>query len=346
MNRRAFLRTLGTGAAAAAAAVSYPGKPTKAAVRIRWRMVMTWPLHSPVLGESMDLLAADVAAMSRGRFTLKLFGGGELVPPLGVFDAVSAGSVQIGSSAAYYWAGKIPAATFFTTVPFGMNAQQTNGWLYGGGGLDLWREVYEPHGLWVFPVGNSGVQMGGWFRKELRGLADIRGLKIRMPGLGGKVFSKAGGTVVLFAPSEIFPALERGVIDAAEWVGPYLDLRMGLHQAAKYYYYPGWQEPSAVVELSVNLKAWKALPAEFQAMLETAAGRANQWALSEFEARNAKALRELVEKKGVKLRRFPDDMLRAFGKASREVIEDLAAREPTARKVYDLLRKYFRTQYD
>lgn len=339
MNRRTFLRRMGAGAAAAVA-VSYPGKSTKAAARVQWRMVMSWPPKSPILGESMDLLAADVAAMSGGQFTIKVFGGGELVPPFGVFDAVSGGIVQMGSSASYYWAGKIPAATFFTNVPFGMNAQQANGWLFRGGGLELWREMYEPHGLMVFAAGNSGVQMGGWFRKELKGLQDLRGLKMRMPGLGGKVFSKAGGTVVLLAPSEIYPALERGVIDATEWVGPYLDLRMGLHQAAKHYYYPGWHEPSAVIELTVNLRAWKSLPKEFQVILETAAGNINNWSLAEFEAKNTQALQEMITKHGVKLRRFPDDMLRAFRKGSQEVIEELASKDPKARKVYEHYRKY------
>ena len=340
MKRRDFLQKAGLGAATAATAISYPGKATHSATRIRWRMVMTWPLHSPVLGESMDRLAAEVAAMSNGRFTIKVFGGGELVPPLGVFDAVSGGTVQMGSSSALFWAGKISAAPFFTAVPFGMNAQQVNSWLYAGGGLELWRELYEPLGLMVFPAGNSGVQMGGWFRKELKSLSDIKGLKMRMPGLGGKVFSQAGGTVVLLPPNEIFPSLERGVLDAAEWASPYLDLRLGLHQTAKYYYYPAWHEPSAVIELSVNLKAWRSLPKEFQSILATSAGNVNGWALSEFEAKNATALKTLVDEHKVQLRRFPDDMLRAFRKGSTEVIEGLAAKDPDARRIYDHYRTY------
>ena len=339
MKRRAFLQKLGT-ATAAAAAVSYPGKSTHAAVRTRWRMVMSWPLHFPILGESMDRLAADVASMSKGRFTIKVFGGGELVPPLGVFDAVSAGTVQMGNGAAYYWSGKAPAAAFFTNVPFGMNAQQTNAWLDPGGGLDLWRELYAPHRLVPFAVGNTGVQMGGWFRKPLNGVGDIRGLKMRMPGLGGKVFSKTGGTVVLLPGGEILPALERGVIDATEWVGPYLDTRLGLYQAAKHYYYPGWQEPSAIVEMTVNAKAWKSLPRDYQAIVETAAGNINGWALAAFDARNAQALKTLADKHGIKPKRFPDELIKAFRKNSDEVLGAMTSKYPKARKIYDHYKNF------
>lgn len=307
---------------------------------LEWRMVTTWPPHFPGLGEAADRIAANVERMSGGRFKIKVFGGGELVPPLGVFDAVSGGTVEMGHSAAYYWAGKSPATQFFAAVPFGMNAQQFNAWLYSGGGLELWREVYEPFGLVPMPAGNSGVQMGGWFRKPIDKVDDLKGLKMRIPGLGGKAMAKLGLTVVLLPGSEIFPALERGAIDATEWVGPYNDLKFGLYQAAKYYYYPGWHEPGTMLEFMVSKPKWDGLSEELKAMVEMACGESNMWTLSNFEANNAKDLKVLVDQHGVQLRRFPDSVIRAVKKASMEVIAEEAAKDDTTRKVYDAFKAF------
>jgi TRAP-type mannitol/chloroaromatic compound transport system substrate-binding protein len=209
----------------------------------RWKMVTTWPANFPVFQEGAEKFAEDVRVMSNGRLDVQVYAGGELVPSLQVFDAVSQGTVEMGHGSPYYWAGKVPQAQFFSSVPFGMTAKGMNAWLYNGGGLELWRETYAPFNLIPFPMGNTGVQMGGWFNKKIESLEDIKGLRMRIPGLGGKVLKRAGGNPVLMAGGEIYTALERGTIDATEWVAPFHDLRLGLDRAAQYYYYPGWHEP-------------------------------------------------------------------------------------------------------
>lgn len=302
---------------------------------LEWKMVTTWPAHFALLGEAADRIASSVERMSGGRMKIKTYGGGELVPPLGVFDAVSGGTVEMGHSAAYYWAGKSQATQFFAAVPFGMSAQQLNSWFYSGGGLELWRELYAPFNLVPFPGGNSGVQMGGWFRKQINSVKDIKGLKMRIPGLGGKAMAKLGLSVVLLPGGEIFPALERGVIDATEWVGPYNDFKFGLHQAAKNYYYPGWHEPGTCLELTVAKDKFDGLSEELKAMIEMASAEANQWTLSEAEAKNGRYLKTLVEEHGVKVRKFPDSVLRAVKKASEEVIAEVGAKDPASKKIYD-----------
>ena len=295
----------------------------------------TWPPHFPMLGEGADKLAKWVDEMSDGRLKISVYGGGELVPPLGVFDAVSQGTVEMGHSAAYYWAGKSPAAQFFAAVPFGFNAQSLNAWLYSGGGMQLWEELYAKFNLKPFIAGNTGVQMGGWFNKEINSMADLKGLKMRIPGLGGKVLAKAGGNAVLVAGGEIYTNLDRGVIDATEWVGPYHDLKMGFYKAAKYYYYPGWHEPGTGLEMMVNLKAWNSLPADLKAIVETATYRSNMWMLSEFEAKNNDALKILVNKHKVKLKKFPTPVLKGLKKLSKEVLAEIAASDPMSKKVYN-----------
>ncbi len=333
MERRSFLKKAGV--AAAAGAVTFGKAPAVlASKKYKWKMVTTWPPHFPVLGEGADYLAKWIEEMSDGRIKIHVYGGGELVPPLGVFDAVSQGTVEMGHGAAYYWAGKMPASQFFAAVPFGFNAQQMNAWLYGGGGWDLWKELYADFGVVPFPAGNTGVQMGGWFNKEINSLADYKGLKMRIPGLGGKVVAKAGGNAVLVAGGEIYTNLDRGVIDATEWVGPYHDLKMGFYKAAKYYYYPGWHEPGTTLECLVSKRAWDSLPEELQAIIETACWRSNIWMLSEFDAKNNDSLQELVNKHGVQLRKFPDDVLRGLHKLANEVVADLAASDPASKKVY------------
>ncbi|MFT6654556.1 MAG: TRAP-type mannitol/chloroaromatic compound transport system substrate-binding protein, partial [Marinomonas primoryensis] len=217
-------------------------KIEKKAETIHWKMVTTWPKNFPGLGTGAEALAKNIKAMSNGRLDIKVYAAGELVPALEVFDTVSRGTAEMGHAASYYWKGKVPAAQFFTTVPFGLTALEFNAWIEYGGGLKLWEEIYAPFNLIPMPAGNPGVQMGGWFNKEINSLADFQGLKMRMPGLGGEVLKKVGASPINLPGSEIFTALQTGTIDATEWVGPYNDLAFGLYKAAKYYYYPGWHE--------------------------------------------------------------------------------------------------------
>lgn len=305
-----------------------------------WKMVTTWPPNFPVFQEGVERFANDIKVMSDGRLNIKVYAGGELIPPLQTFDAVSQGTVEMGHGAAYYWAGKIPAAQFFTTVPFGMNAQGMTAWLYGGGGLELWQEVYKKYNLVPFPMGNTGVQMGGWFNKKINSVDDLKGLKMRIPGLGGKVLAKAGGTPVLLAGGEIYTALERGTIDATEWVGPFHDERLGLYRAAKYYYYPGWHEPGSELELIVNQDAWQQLPDDLKKIVETAARANSLWMFAQFESLNLKALEELKSKYHVEVLEFPDDVLRTLHKMADEVYKEESAKDPQFKMVYEAFDKF------
>ncbi len=349
-NRRKFIKNVGIGAAAIGSAglagvlSSCKGQKTEeAAVQkedttakpIEWKMVTTWPPHFPMLGEGADNLAKWVDEMSGGRLKIKVYGGGELVPPLGVFDAVSQGTAEMGHGAAYYWAGKSPASQFFAAVPFGFNAQSINAWLYSGGGMQLWEELYAKFNMKPFVAGNTGVQMGGWFNKEINSMDDLKGLKMRIPGLGGKVLAKAGGNAVLVAGGEIYTNLDRGVIDATEWVGPFHDLKMGFYKAAKYYYYPGWHECGTALEAMVNLDAWNSLPDDLKAIVEAATYKSNMWMLSEFEAKNNDALKTLVNEHNVQLKQFPEPVLQELKKLAKEVLEEVAASDPMSKRVYE-----------
>ena len=339
MKRRDFIKKAAGGALVAASATT--AAPAIAArKRFNWKLVTTWPPNFPIFQENVEKFAKDIEQMSDRRLRISVFAGGELVPALQTFDAVSQGTVQMGHGAAYYWAGKVPAAQFFTAVPFGMNAQGMNAWLYKGAGLKLWRDVYKPFNLMPFPMGNTGVQMGGWFRKKINSIDDLKGLKMRIPGLGGKVMAKAGVNPVLLAGGEIYTALERGTIDATEWVGPYHDQRLGLYRAAKHYYYPGWHEPGPVLELTCNLKAWNELPKEYQLMIETAAAAANASMLAEFEAKNLLALQELKQKYKVEVQEFPAEVITHLRKLTEETLEEEAAKDQTFRQVYQAYKAF------
>ncbi len=306
----------------------------------QWKMITTWPKNLPGLGAAPERLAERLRIMSNGRLDIKVYGAGELVGALEVFDAVSQGTAQMGHGAAYYWRGKNPAAAMFATVPFGMNAQEMNGWLRYGGGLELWQELYGKFNLVPFAAGNSGVQMAGWFNKEINSIDDLQGLKMRIPGIGGEVLSRAGGVPVILPGGEIFTALQTGVIDATEWVGPYNDLAFSLHTAAKYYYYPGWHEPGPTLEAFVNKDAWEALPPDLRAMIEVATQAINEDMLSEFTARNNAALDTLIDEHGVQLRRLPDDVIAALRASSAEVVAEIADADPLARRIYDSYMAY------
>jgi TRAP-type mannitol/chloroaromatic compound transport system substrate-binding protein len=305
-----------------------------------WKMVTTWPPNFPIFQEGVEKLANDLEAMSNGRLKIQVFAGGELVPALQTFDAVSQGTVQMGHGAAYYWAGKVPAAQFMTAVPFGMTAKGMNAWFYQGGGLALWREMYEPFNIVPYPAGNSGVQMAGWFNKKIESIDDLKGLKMRIPGLGGKVLAKAGGTPVLLAGGEIYTALERGTIDATEWVGPFHDERLGLYRAAQYYYYPGWHEPGTVLELIVNKEALAALPADLQKMIEIGARSLNQWMYSEFEGLNIQSLRQLAAKPNVEVIPLPEIVLAELKRLTEETLTEEAEKDPKFKKIYDAFKTF------
>jgi TRAP-type mannitol/chloroaromatic compound transport system substrate-binding protein len=305
-----------------------------------WKMVTTWPPKMPVLQTGAERLAQRIEELTDGRIKVKVFAGGDLVPAMGVFDAVSSGTVEMGSGASYYWAGKSIAAQWFSAVPFGMNAQGMAAWFHGGDGLKLWQEVYAPFNLVPFPGGSTGVQMGGWFRKEINSMEDWKGLKMRIPGLGGKVVAGAGGTVVLTPGAEIYSNLERGVIDATEWVGPLHDLRLGLFQAAKFYYYPGWHEPGTYLEYMINKKVFESLPKDLQGILTAAIREAEHLTLAEFDAQNGAALQELITKHKVDLKKFPDEVLGGLKKLAEQVVEEEANKDPLARKVHDNFKAF------
>ena len=306
----------------------------------KWKLVTTWPKNYPGLGLAPEHFAKMVARMSSGRLQVKVYGGNELVPPFEVFDAVSRGTAEMGHGGAYYWKGKSPATQFFTAVPFGMTAQEMNGWLYYGGGMELWRELYAQFNLVPLAGGNTGVQMAGWFNREINSIEDLKGLKMRIPGLGGEVLTRVGGTAVSLPGSEIYTSMQTGVIDATDWVGPYNDLAFGLHQVAKYYYYPGWHEPGPTLEFTVNRAAWDSLPDDLKAIVEAAARAVNQDTLDEYTVRNTEALAELVGKHGVQLRELPPDVLRALHEASLAVIAETAAGDDFTRRVYESFSRF------
>ena len=337
----AAMLMLGCGTAPSGRSSEAQGDGTSANTEVyQWKMVTTWPKNLPGLGTAPERLADRLRVMSNGRLDIKVFGAGELVPALEVFDAVSQGTAQMGHGAAYYWRGKNPATAMFATVPFGMNAQEMNGWLHYGGGMALWRELYGQFNLVPFAAGNSGVQMAGWFNKEINSIEDLQGLRMRIPGIGGEVFARAGGVPVILPGGEIFTALQTGAIDATEWVGPYNDLAFSLHTAAKYYYYPGWHEPGPTLEAMVNKDAWEALPPDLQAMIEAATQAINEDMLSEFTARNNAALETLINEHGVQLRRLPDDVITALREASEEVVAEIADADPLAKEIYESYMAY------
>lgn len=338
MQRRHFLKTAGLGAAGVAAAPFI--STANAQETITWNMVTSWPKNFPALGTGANEFAERVEALSGGRMRIRVHGAGELVPALEVFDAVAAGTAEMGHSASYYWRGKVAASQFFTAVPFGMNTQETNAWLYYGGGQELWDELYAKHNLKPFAVGNTTTQPGGWFKKEINSLEDLQGVKLRLPGLAGEAMNRIGVTTVTIPGGEIFTAMQTGALDAADWVSPYNDLAFGLHQVAEYYYTSAWNEPSAILEGTVNLDAWNALPDDLKAVVEEAARASNLSMISEFTFRNAQALDTLVNEHDVKLRSFPEDVMQALYESSIEVIREQTESDPESKKIYDSYRAF------
>jgi len=306
----------------------------------QWRMVTTWPKEFPGLGMAPENFAQLVNRMSDGRIDIQVFGAGEIVGALEVFDTVSSGAVEMGHGAAYYWKGKSQAAQFFTSVPFGMTAQEYNGWLHYGGGLELWRGIYQRFNLVPFAGGNTGVQMGGWYKREINQIEDLHGLKIRMPGLGGEVINRAGGTTVNIPGGELYTSLKTGVIDATEWVGPYNDLAFGFYEVADYYYYPGFHEPGASLEFIINEDVWSSLPSDLKAIIEVAARAVNQDMLDEYTARNNAALEELVTEHGVQLRRMPTEVFQHLKGISFNLYDEISEEDEEFASVWASYRAF------
>ena len=335
MKRRKFMGAAG-GALAAGAAGLIHAPYVIAQPKIRWRMPTTWtPVLNVMLG-SAQRLATMVNDLSGGRMQIEVFPAGQIAPPLGVFDAASQGTVESFMGASYYWVAKDPAVQWFCSVPFGMNPGGMSAWYFHGEGLKLWEETYAAFNLVPRPGPATGPQMAGWFRKKINTIADYKGLKMRIPGLGGQVVAKAGGAVVLTPGGEIFAALERGAIDAAEWVGPHDDLQLGLQNTARYYYYPGWHEPATTLEFAFNKKAYDALPTDLRRILDHAVSAVSVYGLSEYDAKNAIGLEKLkTEYKGkVEILALPPTVLRDLRKLANEVLRAEAEKTPMAKRVY------------
>ncbi len=333
ISRRKLLATsLGTGALAASSA--FP-KPAIASGRQEWKMAMTWQKVLPGLGTGAVRLAKRITALTQGRVTVKPFGGGELVPPLGVFDAVSQGTLEMAHSAPYYWLNKHPATAFFCTVPGGLTAQEQNAWLYFGGGQKLWDEVYADFNLKALPAGNTGAQMGGWYKKEIKTVSDFQGLKIRMPGLAGKVVNELGASAQTISPQDLYTSMQSGLIDALEWVGPWNDLALGFHKVSDYYYGPGFHEGGATLELMINREKWDGLSKEMQRLVKIACATENDIMLAQYTLNNVRSYRELKQTHQVDIRQFPDAVQQRLFQVSQEVVSEVKAGDALAKKVYE-----------
>ena len=305
----------------------------------KWKMVTSWPKNFPGLGTGAENLARLINGLSNNRIKIKVFGANELIPPLEVFDFVSNGGAEIGHSGAYYWKGKSEACQFFSSVPFGMNSQEMNAWLYYGDGIKLWEKLYNGFNLVPRPAGNTGVQMGGWFNKEIKSVDDLKGLKMRIPGLGGEVLSRAGGVPVTLAGAEIFTALQTGIIDATEWVGPYNDRAFGLHKAARYYYYPGWHEPGPTIKCIINKKKYNMLPEDLKLIIDIACKAVNIDMLSDYTAKNNMAL-QFLKSENIKILKFPDEVLARLKEITEVILTEISQTDDITQEVYNSYMKF------
>ena len=300
-----------------------------------YKMVTTWPKDFPGLGTMAENVAKFTTAMSGGAMKVTVYGAGELVPAFESFDAVSNGSADIYHGAEYYWVGKSPGFAFFTAIPFGMTAMEIMAWTEYGGGQELWDELSKGYNIKPFCAGNSTHQLGGWYKKEINSLEDMRGLKIRMPGLGGEVLRRIGASAVAIAGGEIYQALQSGAIDGTEWVGPWNDLAFGFHREAKYYYWPGFHEPGAQLAAGINLDLWNSLSPQEQAILRAACHQANHLSIAQYGHFNALALEELVNEHDVQLRQFPEDVMAALGSETKNVMDEVAAGDDITRRIFE-----------
>ena len=341
MKRRSFLKKAVAGMAAGAVAAPALAQSQPA---IQWRLASSFPKSLDTIFGAAEILSKRVSDSTDGRFQIRVFSAGEIVPGLQVLDAVQNGTVECGHTAPYYYIGKDPAFAFATALPFGLNARQQNAWMYYGGGLDAVAGLFKDYGCIQFPAGNTGAQMGGWFRKEIRSVDDLRGLKFRIGGLGGVVLAKLGVIGQQIAGGDIYPALERGTIDAAEWVGPYDDEKLGFHKVAKYYYYPGWWEGGPQLSVVVNNKKWDELPKAYRSAFEAGCAEANVHMLARYDARNPEALRRLVAS-GTQLRAFPRPVLEASLKAANELYGELAQKSAHFKRIFEGWNRFRAEQF-
>ncbi|QIK37278.1 TRAP transporter substrate-binding protein [Caldichromatium japonicum] len=335
MQRRDFLKTAGIGALAAGAAL-----PARAeGPVIKWRLASSFPKSLDTIYGGGETLAKRVAELTDGRFEIRVFAGGELVPAFGVLDAVQQGTVECGHTASYYYYGKNKALALETTLPFGLNTRQLTAWVLADEGMRLLRELFAEYNIINFPGGSTGAQMGGWYRREIHSLEDLKGLKIRIPGFGAEIFSRLGAVPQSLPGGEIYPALERGTIDAAEWTVPYDDEKLGFHKVAKYYYYPGWWETGTHLVFYVNKDRWAELPPSYQAAFEVAARDAHLSMLALYDAKNPSALQRLIAE-GAEFRRFPDDVLLKAYEAAHAFYAEESARNPAFKQLYESMMSF------
>lgn len=338
MQRRKFLTRSAWGAAVSTA-LAAPAIAQSSRPEIRWRLASSYPKSLDTIYGAVDMMCKRVGELTGGRFKISLHAAGELLPALQVLDGVQNGTIEAGHSASYFYIGKDPAFGFGTALPFGMGTRAQNAWMYVGGGIELLNEFYASYNVTAMPVGNTGAQMAGWYRKEIKTVADFNGLKMRVGGLAGKVLSKLGVVPQQLPPGDLYAALEKGVIDAAEFVGPADDEHLSLNKVAKYYYYPGWWEGSATLSLFINQKAFDALPAEYKAVLKIAAAEANQWSTAKYDASNPAALRRLISN-GAQLKRFSPDILQACYKANQQFMTELIDTSPAFKKIHGPWSKF------
>lgn len=331
---------LGLGAATLAAGTLAAPAVVKAQDKFNWKMVTAWPKNSPGVGVNAQRVADSITAMSGGRLTVQLFAAGELVPPFECFDAVSSGAAEMAHGSPYFWQGKDKAFHFFTGMPFGLFANEHMGWIWFGGGQQLWEKAYAPFGIQPFYCGSSGPQAGGWFRKEINTIDDFKGLKMRIAGLGGEVLRRVGVNVVLLPPGEIFQAMQSGTIDAAEWVGPWNDLAFGLYRVAKNYYMPSFFEFGPALELMVNKKMFDALPVDLKEIVKRAAYASAAESFADFSYHNATSLKPLLEKEGVQVRTLSDAIVKVLAKETKAAIAEIAASGAMAKEVFDSYEAY------
>ena len=339
INRRRFLRNYGL-AASIFALAAHKTKTVKAEKIFNWKMVTTWPKNFPGLGTGAEIFAKTITESSGGRLNVAVFGAGEIVPAFEAMDAVASGAIEMGHGGPYYWKGKVAAAQYLSAIPFGLTPQEQNSWFEKGGGQEIADKIYSKMGCKFFVCGNTGPQMGGWFNKEIKSLKDFKGLKMRIPGLGGEVIKAAGGTVVNLHGGELLTSIQSGAIDALEWVGPYNDLAFGIHKASKFYYYPGWHEPGGVLDCFINFKSWNSLPKDLQKIVETSAKATTQAITNEMIAGNNQALEILIKEHKVKLKPFPDNVLKELFVLSDKVMKKLISSDPLSKEVYNSIIKF------
>jgi TRAP-type mannitol/chloroaromatic compound transport system substrate-binding protein len=342
MKRRQFLKAAGLGAAASAA-IAAPAI-AQSMPTVKWRMTASWPKSLDTLYGGAVELSKAVAAATDNKFQIQVFAGGEIVPGLQALDAASNGTVEMGHTASYYYFGKDPTFAFGTSVAFGPNARLNQGWYYQGGGKEVLNEFYKKYNVTMLIGGNTGCQMGGWFRKEIKTVADLKGLKFRIGGFPGKVMAKLGAVPQQIAAGDIYPSLEKGTIDAAEWVGPYDDYKLGFYKVAPYYYYPGWWEGGSMINVFINLNKWNSLPKHYQAILTNAAAYANDWMLSKYDQLNPQSLKRLLAG-GTKLRAFSPEIMEACFNAMNEVHDGIAKTNPSFKKVYESMKTFRNNGY-